>query len=66
MTDCVPSLPWLGGGQGTVVDHGRHLAVVEAANRRVVLERDLGHFVLCGDKMMDEIYIFTNLDLWPS
>ena len=42
-------------GQGAVVDDGCHLAVVEGAQRRVVLERDLRNLVLGVDRHLEYV-----------
>ena len=46
---------WSWSGQGAVVDDGCHLAVVEGAQRRVVLERDLRNLVLGVDRHLEYV-----------
>ena len=46
---------WLRSGERAVVDDGGHLAVVEGAQRRVVLERDLRNLVLGVDRHLEYV-----------
>ena len=46
---------WLRSGERAVVDDGCHLAVVEGAQRRVVLERDLRNLVLGVDRHLEYV-----------
>ena len=46
---------WSWSGQRAVVDDGGHLAVVERAQRSVVLEGDLRHLVLGVDRHLEYV-----------